>query len=318
MQISKAISADFRKFTQKAVLFLVLLVGLDLIFGIVMGRLQSKIRGGTVGKLEYICHAMKEDIVIMGSSRAAHHYVPEIFLTTTGHSAYNTGIDGNGIILSYGLLGMIGKRYVPSMLVCDVSGFDMYECPEDENNTRYLGKLRPFFHEPDIRSIFKEISYAEYLKNHSHLYRANGSLLDIFNGIINSSMGKGKQGYLPLHKQLKAGATPGIKSTATKSVDKVKLRFLQRFIDLAQNNGISLVFCASPSYSGRISSEFYQPIREICASRQLPFVDFSSETEICTDYTLFQDGTHLNHQGAVKFTEALLARFQAQGLWNWK
>ena len=56
-------------------------------------------KGSSIREMNDVCLDNQYDVLIMGSSRAHHHYVPEIISDSLGLSCYNTGKDGNGIIL---------------------------------------------------------------------------------------------------------------------------------------------------------------------------------------------------------------------------
>lgn len=102
------------------------------------------------------------DVVILGSSRAHHHYVPSVFFDSLGITAHNGGVDGNGIVMAKGLYQMITERYHPSLLIYDViSGFDFFVNSEDGNNIRYLGNLRPYSRKPSLRNLMDRIDPME-------------------------------------------------------------------------------------------------------------------------------------------------------------
>ena len=149
-----------RQFISKLLLFFVVMVGIDLMYGVVCDYLNSHAKGGTTGTQYYIAKQTSEDIIMMGSSRMHHHYVPQIIEESLGMPTYNAGIDGNGIILSYGYLLMITARYSPRIIIYDISGFD---CDKDDN-IKYLNNLKEFYKEPGIKDIFLDVKKTERWK----------------------------------------------------------------------------------------------------------------------------------------------------------
>lgn len=128
-----------------------MLVGLDLLSGFIFREMTNKAKGGDTARNEYIAHKVDAPILIFGSSRAIHHYVPKIFRDSLGIDCYNCGQDGMGIILFYGRYKMITQRYIPKVIVYDVlSGFDL----EQGDNYSYIGWLKPYYDIPGIDSIF--------------------------------------------------------------------------------------------------------------------------------------------------------------------
>ena len=60
-------------------LFLSLVAIVDVSIGVVFDYLRATKAGGRTGIDYHVCKELDEDILIMGSSRASHHYVPKIF-----------------------------------------------------------------------------------------------------------------------------------------------------------------------------------------------------------------------------------------------
>ena len=63
-----------------------------------------------IGRLNYISDSVTADIVVLGSSRALHHYVPSIITDSTGLSCYNCGFENEGIVFHYALLRQLQQR----------------------------------------------------------------------------------------------------------------------------------------------------------------------------------------------------------------
>ena len=83
--------------------------------------------------------------------------------------------------------------------------------------------------------------------------------------------------------------------------------YLLKIIELAQKEDISLLFIAAPyteNYYDRIA---YKEIEEIAADYGIEFIDYNLiYEEMNIDYsTDFNDFSHLNYAGSVKFTERL-------------
>ena len=66
----------------KILLFLSIIIGTDKLFGMVMDSVLSTTEKGDWGRNNYIFNDLKSDVVIFGSSRAIHHYNPQIFTVT--------------------------------------------------------------------------------------------------------------------------------------------------------------------------------------------------------------------------------------------
>lgn len=87
-----------RKFFGKISVFILLMALIYVALSTGFYFLESHAKGES-GRLKYIHDQLKADHLIMGSSRALHHYNPQ-YLTPY----YNIGEDRMGIIFNYGRL----------------------------------------------------------------------------------------------------------------------------------------------------------------------------------------------------------------------
>ena len=143
---------------------------------------------------------MNEDVLIFGSSRAIHHYNPQIITDSLGLTCYNCGQDGNGIIFFYGLWQMIKEHHKPMIIIYNVcTGFDLYE---GESNQRYLGWLRADYDRPSIKSIFTAIEPTEENKMMSMLYRHNSKFMQVLTDYFHPIFGIEGNGYLPMKGEM--------------------------------------------------------------------------------------------------------------------
>ena len=114
------------KFIRKIALFFLLLIVLDFSIGQAFNYMSVHSKGGYVAHHNHIIDKTHEDILIFGSSRAIHHYNPEIISKDLNMTCYNAGQDGNGIILFYGWWKLISQRYHPKLIIYDITtGFDL-------------------------------------------------------------------------------------------------------------------------------------------------------------------------------------------------
>ncbi len=129
-----------KRFLLKVLLFFACVVVMDNVLGYGFSWLRVNAKGGSTANCEYIANRANEDIIILGSSRAAHHYVPKIIEDSLGMSCYNCGEEGNGVILAYGRLKMLTNRYKPKLIMYEIT--PGYDYGTIEPNTKFLGYLR--------------------------------------------------------------------------------------------------------------------------------------------------------------------------------
>ena len=289
-----------KKFLVKILLFFIAVALVDVIYGYACQYMNDHSKGGGIKSRYYVCKESNEDVLIFGSSRAKHHYVPDIIEDSLNVTCYNAGEDGNGIILSYGFLKMITQRYSPKLIIYDVSAFDIYE----DDNIKYLDLMKPYYHEPGIDSIFWTVKPITKIMMKSNLYRFNTTCLRVLGNYIRP-MTSYPKGYSPLLEVM--DYEPEIKESGRLVVDSLKIHFFQQFIMLARNKGIKLICCVTPTYKCSSNDEYYLPLEKLCQQFDIPFLYYANPVFTC-EKKFFQDKIHMNHTGAVIYTRDLSSR----------
>ena len=104
-------------------LFIVFL--LDFSIGKTLRYFYFKQKCGRQYRATYAIEKTTADVLIFGSSRAYHHYVPGIIEDKMQQSCYNTGSPGQSLLFNYATLKAILKRYSPKLIVLDVVPGDL-------------------------------------------------------------------------------------------------------------------------------------------------------------------------------------------------
>lgn len=287
-------------FICQIIVYISIIIVLDIIIGYVMSYMMDHVKGGDSWRNNYICQTTHEDVLIFGSSRAIHHYNPQIITDSLHLSCYNCGQDGNGIILSYGRLLMIRQRYQPKLIIYDISTDYDYSA---NDNHKYLGILKPYYDKTGIKEIFNSIDKTERWKMLSSMYRYNSSFLQITSDYLRPIQQVGKKGFKPMKGSLGPMESSNNKSNEIK-YDTLKIDYIHRFINLCNNT--KLIFTYSPMWSGFDSAKL-NLIKDICQKNKIPFLDFSNNPKYVHHESLFKDGLHLNEKGANEFTKDLIA-----------
>lgn len=283
-----------KKFIYKILIFFSFVSIIDFGYGKMCEYLRDHARGGTTGKVHYIRELCNEDIILMGSSRMQHHYIPSIIHSCTGFSVYNAGIDGNGIILQYGILNLVLDHYQPKIIIYDVSRFDMYK----DDNTKYLDYLKMYYPNEVVMDICESIDTMSKIKLRSSLYRYNSKLfqllIDVFYVDSNHD-----NGYVPLKSNLK---NVKMSSPDDESIDSLKLYYFKSFVSFCKERKIPLIVFCSPTYKKYVNSDYYKPIKTLCEIEHVPYYDYSEYEPITETIDYFSDITHLNDKGAQLYT----------------
>lgn len=290
-----------KRFIIRLLVFLSLMFMLDRGFGVAMKYLQENAKGGYVGHHNYILNQANEDILIFGSSRAIHHYNPQIIEDSLGMSCYNCGQDGNGIVLFYGWWQILKNRHLPKMIIYDVNpSFDLLV---GENNSKYLGWLRSEFENDDVKHIFEDIDPTEKYKMQSMMYRYNSKFLQNVIDYVHPIFQISPNGYLPLKGEMDRMKVKELSDEKGEYLcDSLKLSYLEAFMRDVKGRDIRLIMVASPIWYGRNQGELIA-IKQICDKHGISFYDMSNDERFVRNDDMFKDGNHLNNRGADEFSK---------------
>lgn len=291
------------KFLKKIALFFALMAVIDVACGYSFNVLRRNAKGGDTRKNYYIAEECCDKVVILGSSRAARHYVPTVIQDSLGMTCYNCGEPGCGIITAYARYGMIKSRQKPKLVLYEVS--PEYDYYKTDDYSKYLGRVRQYAHNPVVMDLF--ISLGDNLERArllSNMYRNNSYIVhNIFDNLNGDDEGRGFQ---PLYGVLSANAHPKNIISQQAKIDSLKLSYMERLILEMKADGITLCFAVSPRMINqadvlKIQSD-YKPIRDLCSKYNVPFYDHMFIKGISDNRLLFQDFSHMNEKGAIVYT----------------
>lgn len=294
-----------RKFLILIALFFGVVAVVDVLFGIACDYLNSHAKAGDTDNHYNITMSQTEPVLIMGSSRAIHHYDPAILEDSLGMGVYNCGVDGNGILFQYGRLSLILERYRPRLIIYDaINSFDISRDDAQKN----LGWLRRWYGHNSIDSLLEDMSAFELLKLKSSLYRYNGSFMQMLSDNIHPQQEIAYHGFKPLR---------GIINYEPKKEEEpiaewlpLKLKYFQKFIETCRANDIGIVMVYSPWYN-KTSSETYARLTELCVANDIPVIDYYGGGEFNESRELFKDASHLNENGAALFSKSVASQLRS-------
>lgn len=302
MQISNK-----KKFCLKLALFLLILIVVDSLAGALFDLLRAHAKGGTTYNDFIVSEKCNADILVLGSSRARHHYNPSI-LDSIGGFAYNGGSDGIGIVLGLGRYLMCAEQHIPKVVVYDVTPEFDYLVYKDQNS-KYLGELRPHYEKKGVKPIFDKFeSPFQQLKMFSKMYRNNSKIL----ANITDAVAKRPniRGYYPQY-----GSLSNKKNAKDKSlvyvVDSVKMSLMEQLIDETKRNGSKLYFAISPKYFRNKLEKilpYYDPLIELAKKKNVVVLDYLFTPNLSNNSKMFVDAVHMNHLGAEAYSQMVVKR----------
>jgi len=291
-------------FIKLAALFL-LIVLVDFSLGKLLRYYYFKQESGLLYRTTYSMEKTKDECLVFGSSRANHHYRPDIFEKKLHQSYYNVGRDGLGIFYHYAVLKSILKRYTPKTIVLDlIAG----ELDKDVESYDRLSTLLPYYKShPEIRSVVELKSPFEKYKLLSSVYPYNSLLFTIAvgNSQFNKARSRDIKGYVPLNGIL--SDTQQAKNQPFEHIlDPVKVKILEDFIKTCREKKVNLYIVCSPYYN--LSAHFDLSLKveaEIARKLNVNYIDYSADTTFINHNLYFSDEDHLNDTGARIFSERL-------------
>jgi len=297
-----------KKLVFKSIFFIFSIIALDQCLGFCLKRLYENMPAETQeGKLLYAKSDNKFEIIILGSSRAAHHYNTGLIGKNTSKKVYNFGADGQSIFYQYASLLLASKKHKPELVILDVYPIDLLNYSiSDYDRLSELKFLYGYNSTIDTLILFKD-KY-EYLKLYSKLYRYNSKILKLINYSFRKQREDDLMGFSPLSKRMK-DYYPILNYNEFK-IDTKKVNILLDLIDFCNINQISLVLCVSP-YWGKESVPMVEAnkyLMKIIESKKVKLYDFCNSKNFGFNYYHFSDPLHLNEYGALKFTQLLLER----------
>jgi hypothetical protein len=286
-----------KKISLCTVCILILLVTLDQVVGVISEKLYFGSKYGIFHRQVYCMNESQDSILILGSSRTAHHYVPKIIEDTLGISCTNAGSDGMCVYYNYAILASyINRGVTPRLVVCEVTHKDIeYIGSGDFTLDAALDRLAPHYGStPEIDSLFMMKGIKEKIKLMSKTYRYNSKLVQLIN--CNFIPYPEEKGYVPIYGNVKVQDIEFTNKNYNPIYDPLKRKYIIKLIQLCKKNGINLVFTYSPYYGGGMVNSIKE-IKGIAKGYDVPFWDYST-TPLFQKPELFMDESHMNDVGA--------------------
>ena len=289
-----------------SIIVVVSLVVIDLIIGVVGDYAMKHMPdySGQIAKNNFRLNRVNTDVVIVGSSRGAHHYVTEMLrdsinsYTGGNYTVYNSAIDGNFINSNSCAAESIMDRYSPDLLIFEVSEWELGggQAERDMEFTAVNYHNNRF-----VKKYLDDMGFKEKLKMTSNLFRFNQKALRI----VSSYIQKGSEnGYEPLYKKMTV--IPKIVSEPH-NMDDYSIKNFKRVLQTATEKGINLIIVSSPSFTPKDNNRI---LAELCGDYNIPYVDCYNIKEFNEHPELFKDPIHLNDDGARLYTDRFFQKIK--------
>ena len=266
---------------------------------------------GDTGKTYYSLYDVKAPIVIVGSSRAAHHYVTQIIEDSLGMPAYNVARDGCFFSYNCCVVNSILDRYNPEVIIWENGTeylFDGFDDPM-ENLYPYYGR------NTWVKSaIHEELPWSEYARLTSRIYQYNSVIHRIlmrYRG-RNSFEDETEKGYLPLKpKKLRKPLERKKIEYNYPELSNTKIERFRATLSRAKEKGVKVVIVDSPMYRlCNVNNKSAVEMQKICKMYGALFLNNSQLPEYMKHPEYFNDPTHMNTIGAIPYTVLFLKQIK--------
>ena len=308
-----------KRFIAIALTVLATVVVLDWAIGKALDAMLSQISNqGDTGKTYFALNEVNTPVVIVGSSRAAHHYVTQMVEDSLGMPAYNVGRDGCFFSYNCCVINSIMDRYSPSLIIWETSKDDLFGGGSDP-----LENLYPYYQKNNwVTSVINsELPWTERIRLSSKVYRYNSVIHRIVIRYLrrDSFVDGTEKGYLPLPaKKPLEPLELRSESSEEGEVNEAKVERFRSILSRAHVKGVKMIVVDSPKYkeSGGLCASAVV-MKSLCEEYGARCFDNTQMTYFLERPELFNDATHLNDDGAKTYTEMFLEEIGGWGVRRW-
>lgn len=260
-------------------------------------------------KLKYLSEGGGgEEIVVLGASRAAHHYVSSVFKDELGLNCFNYGMDGRNIYNQYvvGSTLLHNATKKPKLLILETAYNDIEDSPgwngEKLSNLCVLYKSNE-----SVREVIDRENHSKGMALRlSNLYRYNSLLLPIAKSFVSSSSIKDNAGYEPLYAQW-SSEIETLGNVENPTYLPLKEEFYRKLLSQAKEAGIPVVVFNSPDYRlFKYPAKWEDKVAEICNDYDVPFINHEHDSLFMAHKEWFNEPFHLNDSGARAYTSVVV------------
>ena len=281
------------------VAFLTSFLCLDYLTGTIVKPFLMKVpdAGNNFSNLKQSLIDREADILVLGASKANHHYIVDSLERHYQMPVCNAGIDGDNIVTSLVQFNALTQKRQPKIVIIDLSPGQM----ADEWEPFFLTHKCFYRVEPHYTlTINNNLKLSERLKLLSSLYRYNEVLLEVIQSYETGETNS--KGFIPLYgtndqlfhkkKNYQSGQY---------AFGQYQEQCLDAIVNKCKEIGCSVYIVNSPTlitYTNGVCESF----NDYCVKRNVPFVNYEGDTAFVNHPELFKDFNHLNLEGAKLFT----------------
>ena len=301
-------------FIFKIILLAAIVFILDFSIGKTLQYFYFKQSSGYLYRTTYSIEKTNAEILIFGTSRAAHHYNSTLIENQLHKTCYNAGGDGQSTFYHYAIFKAALSRYSPKIIIFDLN---ITEFVKGNDSYDRLSALLPYYQSHrEIQPIVNLKSNYEKYKLVSQIYPYNSLLLKIIMGNLEINKNRTQlesdiKGYVPLYRTWNKPICND-KSTSYE-IDYQKVKYFENLIKDCKKNKIQLYIVVSPFFIKSNYADYSVSIGQNIAKKYaIPFYNYYQDSVFITNHSLFADMDHLNSYGAEIFSKLVVDKIKYQ------
>ena len=295
---------DIKKLIKSIIIIFIAFILIDILVGFIGEIALKKLPdfGDELCKTNYRLNRVKTDVVIVGSSRARHHYCTSILADSvnaylgTNYSFYNAGINGQFVDCNACTVESILNRYKPKLILFDTNadGF------KTDKSQKRLSRYEPFYKtNSKVKYYLDRMGWKEKMKIQINMYRFNNKAINIIGGLLYHNTPD--DGYYPLYQimTITDSKTKGKTKSQNKPND-FSVESFDQMLTSCNNLNVKIIVASSPRYKPNGDNEL---IQSICYRHNIPYIELYNVDFFNNHPELFSNDSHLNDNGATIFTQ---------------
>lgn len=256
---------------------------------------------------DYYKENNNHDVIIFGDCEAYTSFSPIVMYEKEGITSYVRGNSRQLIGQSYYLLRETLKYEIPKIVVISIGSITYSKQEREEYNRLVLDDMRwskeklamikysMMDNEGILSYIFPILRY------HNRITSLN---IDDIKYLFNKEV-VSHNGFL-INKNVKPHTALPSKKADIEKISEDNIVYLQKIVDLCKENNITLILEKSPTLYPYWYEEYDKTIYEFAKKNSIDYYNFINDiSEIGLDFSTdtYDGGTHLNLNGATKFSD---------------
>jgi hypothetical protein len=284
-----------RYITLSFLLLLGIAVLLDVVYTVIYSRAKDR------WKMEYVLHAPPKDydLVILGTSRANNHFVPELF-EKQGLKTFNFGMSGSHLFEDALLLQLLLEQN--NSIKCVLLEADLNLSNEKRDNGT-TARFLPYLHSNStIRSHYQnepEFPYWYYLPFYRYTaFESQIGFLELMKTLAHEpSTTLANRGYYPLPTNKKGNMKNDYRALKLRPN-----RYYEQIKKLCVQHHIQLITVTTPVCKNVKGMDYFQKVQSL-------YPEIYNCEDFVQDDRYFSSCGHLNDAGARLFTQKIINEF---------